>query len=158
MGSMRKLLHTPLGRAGRHLVPVLLLSTLAPWVAAPDAAMAAGTKLTVRGSDFGPMVWGPRRQAVYAFQRDRPGRSRCYGRCARAWPPVLTRGKPVPGGGVRRSLLGTTRRRDGRRQVTYAGRPLYFYAHEGPGEVLCHNVDLNGGLWWVIGRNGVPRP
>jgi len=56
------------------------------------------------------------------------------------------------------SLLGTTRRRGGRRQVTYAGRPLYYYAHEGPGRVLCHNVHLNGGLWWVVGPNGKRRP
>ena len=59
---------------------------------------------------------------------------------------------------MRKSLLGTVKRRGGRRQVTYAGRPLYFYAHEDPGQVLCHNVDLNGGLWWVIGRNGKPLP
>ena len=49
-------------------------------------------------------------------------------------------------------------RRDGRKQVTYAGKPLYFYAHEEPGEVRCHNVDLNGGLWWVVGPDGKRRP
>jgi hypothetical protein len=54
-------------------------------------------------------------------------------------------------------LLGTIKR-GRRRQVTYAGRPLYFYAHEGPGAVLCHNVFLNGGLWWVIGADGKRRP
>jgi predicted lipoprotein with Yx(FWY)xxD motif len=127
-------------------------------VAAVPPAMAAGTKLMVRGSQFGPMLWGPKRQAVYAFQRDRRNVSRCYRQCAREWPPVFTRGRPVAGRGVRASLLGTTRRRGGRRQVTYAGRPLYYYAHEGPSEVLCHNVTLNGGLWWVVGPGGNPRP
>jgi predicted lipoprotein with Yx(FWY)xxD motif len=58
---------------------------------------------------------------------------------------------------VKASLLRTTRRRDGRLQVTYAGKPLYYYAHEGPGEVECHNVNLNGGFWWVIGPNGKRR-
>ena len=48
--------------------------------------------------------------------------------------------------------------KDGSTQVTYGGQPLYFYAHEGPGEVRCHNVDLNGGLWWVIGPDGRRRP
>jgi predicted lipoprotein with Yx(FWY)xxD motif len=104
------------------------------------------------------MLFGPNRQAVYVFERDRRGRSRCYGRCARAWPPVLTRGRPVPGRRVRASLLGTTRRHSGRRQVTYAGKPLYYYANEGPGEVLCHDVNLNGGFWWVVDRNGRRRP
>jgi predicted lipoprotein with Yx(FWY)xxD motif len=119
---------------------------------------ADGTTIALRDSPFGTMLWGPRRQAVYVFERDRPGRSRCYGACAEAWPPVFTDGAPVAGGGVRASLLGTTRRRDGRRQVTYAGKPLYYYAHEGRGQVLCHNVELNGGLWWVVGPDGKRRP
>ena len=41
--------------------------------------------------------------------------------------------------------------------MTYAGQPLYYYAHEGPGQVLCHNVYLNGGLWWVVGPSGKRR-
>ena len=48
------------------------------------------------------------------------------------------------------ALLGTTRRTDGTTQVTYAGHPLYYYAHEGPNEVKCHNVSTHGGLWWVV--------
>ena len=135
----------------------MLLVALGTGVAAP-AAMAAGTKVTARGSEFGTMLWGPQRQAVYIFQRDGPSVSRCYGSCAKAWPPVLTTGGPVAGPGVRKSLLGTTRRRNGRRQVTYAGQPLYYYAHEGAGQVFCHDVDLNGGLWWVVGPDGKRRP
>lgn len=125
--------------------------------AAPPA-MAAGTAISVRGSEYGRMLFGPNRQAVYIFQRDRRDLSRCYGECAREWPPVYTKGKPRARRGIRRSLLGTTRRRDGRLQVTYNDRPLYYYAHEGPGQVECHNVNLNGGLWWVIGPNGKRRP
>ena len=55
---------------------------------------------------------------------------------------------------MKASLLGTVKRRDGRLQVTYADQPLYFYVNEGPGEVRCHNVNLNGGLWWVVGPDG----
>ena len=127
-------------------------------LAGASTASAAGTRIAVSGSEFGPMVWGPKRQATYVFQRDGFKRSRCYGACAEAWPPVYTTGKPIAGKGARKSLLGTTRRRDGRLQVTYRGRPLYYYAHEGAGEVRCHNVDLNGGLWWVIGADGKRRP
>ena len=72
------------------------------------------------------------------------------------WPPVLTPDEPAAGKGVDGSLLGTTERRDGETQITYGGRPLYYYAHEPPGEVRCHNVDLNGGFWWVVGRDGEP--
>ena len=124
----------------------------------PKAQAAAGTTITVRGSEFGRMLFNSKRQAIYIFQRDARNRSNCYGECAVAWPPVYTKGKPRAAGGVRQSLLGTIRRRGGRLQVTYAGKPLYYYAHEGPGQVLCHNVNLNGGLWWVIGPNGKRRP
>jgi predicted lipoprotein with Yx(FWY)xxD motif len=141
----------------RRLALVAALGILGTLASAPPA-LAAGTKITVRGSQFGPMLWGPKRQAVYVFQRDRRNVSRCYGKCAEAWPPVFTKGKPVAGRGVRAKLLGTARRRGGRRQVTYAGRPLYYYAHEGPDQVLCHNVNLNGGFWWVVGPDGKPRP
>jgi predicted lipoprotein with Yx(FWY)xxD motif len=143
-------------RLGCLALAALLGAALAGVSAAP--AMAAGTKVVVRGSDYGPMLWGPQREALYIFQRDGRKVSRCYGDCARAWPPLLTKGRPVAGPGVRRSLLGTTRRRNGRRQVTYAGKPLYRYAHEGPGQVLCHDVNLNGGFWWVIGTDGKRRP
>lgn len=137
------------------LLAILLAGLIAPQAAAADAG---GTRITARESRFGPMLWGPERQAIYGFQRDRRGVSRCYGPCARAWPPVYANGSPVAGRGVRKELLGTTRRRNGRRQVTYAGKPLYFYVNEGPGEVRCHNVNLNGGLWWVIGPDGRRRP
>jgi predicted lipoprotein with Yx(FWY)xxD motif len=122
------------------------------------AAAARGTTITLRRSQFGPMLFNARRQAIYIFQNDRRNRTVCYGECAKAWPPVYTKGRPRAANGVRASLLGTIRRRGGRRQVTYAGKPLYYYAHEGPGQVRCHNVRLNGGLWWVVGRDGKRRP
>ena len=143
-------------RVATALVAMAALVLLVPPPAM--AVSAGGTAITVRNSEYGRMLFGPNRQAVYIFQRDRRNRSRCYGECAREWPPVYTEGKPRARRGVRKSLLGTTTRRDGRVQVTYAGKPLYYYAHEGPGEVECHNVNLNGGLWWVVAPNGKRRP
>jgi predicted lipoprotein with Yx(FWY)xxD motif len=117
-----------------------------------------GTTITVGDSDFGSMLFDSSKRAIYVFENDRNGGTVCYGTCAEAWPPVLTDGEPRPGKRVKASLLGTVKRRDGRVQVTYAGKPLYFYAHERPGEVRCHNVNLNGGFWWVIGPDGKRRP
>jgi predicted lipoprotein with Yx(FWY)xxD motif len=125
--------------------------------AARPAKVRKGTRIQVGNSQFGTMLFGPRDQAIYVFERDSKGKTVCYGECARAWPPVLTKGKPRAAKGVKKSLLGTVRRRSGKRQVTYAGKPLYYYAHEGPGQVLCHNVDLNGGFWWVVAPNGRRR-
>ena len=130
-------------------------ATRVPAEAKPAAKR--GTKIVLAGSEFGTMLFNAKRQAIYIFERDSKGKTVCYGECATAWPPVYTKGAPVAGKGVRARLLGTIRRRDGRRQVTYAGQPLYYYAHEGPGQVLCHNVDLNGGYWWVVGPSGRRR-
>jgi predicted lipoprotein with Yx(FWY)xxD motif len=121
-------------------------------------AMAKGTTITVGESEFGDMLFDANDQAIYIFENDPKSESVCYDDCAEAWPPVFTEGEPTAGDGVDESLLGTVERRDGRLQVTYDDQPLYFYAHEGPGEVKCHNVDLNGGLWWVVGPDGERRP
>lgn len=118
----------------------------------------SGTEVIAAGSEFGEMLYGADKQAIYIFENDPEGESACYDECAEAWPPVYTDGAPQAGEGVRAGLLGTTERRDGRKQVTYNGKPLYFYANEEPGEVRCHNIDLNGGLWWVIGPDGERRP
>ena len=117
-----------------------------------------GTAIVTGESEFGEMLFDERDQAIYVFENDPRHESACYGECAEAWPPVLTKGEPVASGDVETGMLGTVERDDGSTQVTYAGRPLYFYAHEAPGEVRCHNVDLNGGLWWVVGPDGKPRP
>jgi predicted lipoprotein with Yx(FWY)xxD motif len=122
-----------------------------------DAAKAAGTTIVLGDSEFGTMLFDSKKQATYIFENDPKGKTVCYGECAEAWPPVLSKGKPKAGDGVDASLLGTVKRRNGARQVTYAGKPLYFYSHEGPGEVRCHNVNLNGGFWWVVGPDGNRR-
>jgi predicted lipoprotein with Yx(FWY)xxD motif len=116
----------------------------------------ASTTLTVRSTRFGRILFDGRGRALYAFTRDRRGgRSRCYGACAKAWPVYFAKGRPRSGKGVRRSLIGTSRRRDGRLQVTYNGRPLYYYVGDKkPGQVLCQNVDEFGGTWLVVRPTG----
>jgi predicted lipoprotein with Yx(FWY)xxD motif len=123
-----------------------------------DAASgdAAARTLTVRSTRYGRILFDGRNRVLYAFTRDRRGGpSRCYGACAAAWPVYYSKGTVVRAGdGVKKALIGTTRRRDGRRQYTYNGWPLYYYAHEGPGEVRCQNVDEFGGLWLVVRPSG----
>ena len=120
-----------------------------------DAVAMTTPILTLRSTRFGRVLFDGRSRVLYGFTRDRRGGpSRCYGACAKAWPVFFGKGSVRAGKGVRKSLIGTTKRRDGRRQVTYNGWPLYFYAHEGPGEVKCQNVDQYGGLWLVVRSNG----
>ena len=115
-----------------------------------DVPKATGTTITSAPSSYGQVLWGPDRQVVYIWEKEPTATAECYGDCAEAWPPVLTTGEPTAADQVDPGRLGTTTRRDGSTQVTYNGHPLYYYAHEGPGEVECHNITTHGGLWWVV--------
>jgi predicted lipoprotein with Yx(FWY)xxD motif len=121
-----------------------------------DEAMAAkrGATVKVVDSQFGRVIADRRGEAFYLFDKEKGKRSRCNGECAVAWPPVLTKGKPRPGNGADADLLGTTKRRNGKLQVTYNGHPLYYYKDDEPGRILCHNVDEFGGLWLVVNPRG----
>jgi predicted lipoprotein with Yx(FWY)xxD motif len=116
----------------------------------------AGAGITVKASDsqYGQILFDETDQAIYLFDKEKGEASECYDACAEAWPPVLTNGEPKAGQGIEQALLGTTQRDDGNIQVTYNGHPLYYYAHEGTGEVKCHNVSEFGGLWLVVDPAG----
>jgi predicted lipoprotein with Yx(FWY)xxD motif len=117
-----------------------------------------GTRIVSRGSDFGPMLFDETGQAIYLFDVETTAEPGCYDACAEAWPPVLSKGKPVAGRGVDASLLGTTERTDGTTQVTYNDHPLYLYAHKAKDEVKCHDVFMNGGNWYVVQPGGDAAP
>jgi predicted lipoprotein with Yx(FWY)xxD motif len=92
---------------------------------------------------------------LYAFDKDRDGRSHCYGVCMRTFLPALTKGAPQPSNGTSAADLGTTTRRDGEVQVTYAGRPLYSFAEDrGPGEARGNDFLSYGGRWHALKGNG----
>ncbi|TML56138.1 MAG: hypothetical protein E6G15_01875 [Actinobacteria bacterium] len=128
-----------------HLLATLLTTVVA----------ASGPALTAKPSPYGKAVFDGRGFVLYAFTRDH-GRSACYGACASRWPPYYARqGKLTVGAGIKRTLLGTVKRRSGRRQVTYAGRPLYDYVGDrSPGQVLCQNVVEFGGRWLLLRPSG----
>jgi predicted lipoprotein with Yx(FWY)xxD motif len=124
--------------------------------AAEHAAPVSGLTIKTSNSPYGEVLFSKGERAIYYFGKESTRRARCYGECAQAWPPVITRGRPQAGTGAKAALLGTTRRSDGRRQVTYDGHPLYFYVNDPPGEVGCHNVEEFGGLWLAVQPTGSP--
>jgi len=140
-------------------VVVAILAAALLVVAAPATVGARQTAtpptVKIRATEFGTILFAGNGRALYAFTRDRRGGlSRCYGDCAAAWPVYYVKGVLTSGRGARKELLGTVRRRDGRKQVTYNGWPLYYYAHERAGEVKCQNVQTHGGTWLVVRPNG----
>jgi predicted lipoprotein with Yx(FWY)xxD motif len=123
----------------------------------PVATIATvhGPRLRVIDSDYGPILANGRGRALYLFTVDTAKMSSCSGDCATAWPPYVVKSKPTALSGVRRGLIGTTRRGDGKLQATYAGHPVYFYVDDNePGEVLCQAVNEFGGYWYVLRSNG----
>lgn len=131
---------------------------------AKETAMTGGKQLpltdprkvvvTAGTSEFGTVLFDGDGQVFYVLDKDTDSSSTCYDDCATAWPPVLADGAPTAGAGARASLVGTSTRTDGTTQLTYGGRPLYYYAHEKAGQVLCHNVTDTSGLWQVIKPGG----
>src|SRR5882724_5777773 len=98
----------------------VVASTAAAFALAGGAA-TGGAKVAIRKSPLGRILVDRKGITLYDFVRDKGTTSVCYGACAALWPPLLTTGKPVAGAGVRASLLGTTKRKDGRLEVTYNG-------------------------------------
>jgi predicted lipoprotein with Yx(FWY)xxD motif len=92
---------------------------------------------------------------VYRFASDKGSTPSCYEACAEAWPPVIASGKPVGGEGAMSSELGTTKRKDGKVQVTYAGHPLYTFVEDrNPGEANGNGVTAFGGEWNALDESG----
>jgi predicted lipoprotein with Yx(FWY)xxD motif len=115
---------------------------------------ARGTRVKVVDSDYGRVIADGKGEAFYLFDKEDSKKPECYGACAKVWPPVLTKGKPVAAKSVNQKLLGTVKRSNGKLQVTYADQPLYYYVDDAPGTILCHDVEEFGGLWLVVKPNG----
>jgi predicted lipoprotein with Yx(FWY)xxD motif len=136
-----------------------LLGTAVAFAAssAYSSASAGGkaAKLGAASSSLGRIVVDSKGRTLYLFEKDKGRRSTCYGACAAYWPPALTHGKPRAHAGLKRSLIGTTRRRNGTMQVTYAGHPLYRYAgDDGPRQTNGAGLQDFGGGWDPVSPAG----
>lgn len=105
--------------------------------------------------DLGTILVDSQGLTLYDFHKDKGGESACYGPCEAAWPPLLTEGNPQAQGPADRSMLGTTKRKDGSVQVTYNGWPLYTYAgDQSPGEATGNDISQFGAEWYALQPNG----
>ena len=145
-------------RTSRVGVAALILALGAiGFLAAGSLAGPARTNATVslRRTNLGQILVNARGHTLYLFAKDRSGRSACSGACARVWPPLLSRSTPTGGPGVRMSLLRTTRRNDGRMQVTYNRHPLYTYAlDKRVGQTNGEGSFNFGAKWYAVSATG----
>jgi predicted lipoprotein with Yx(FWY)xxD motif len=124
-----------------------------PTEASPSEGVATVTVASV--PKLGKVIVDSEGFTLYDFRKDKGTTSSCYGPCAAVWPPLTTGSAPKAGGGASASMLGTTKRKDGTMQVTFAGHPLYTYsADTKPGEATGNNVDLYGGEWYALTPSG----
>jgi predicted lipoprotein with Yx(FWY)xxD motif len=125
--------------------------------ATPPAASGDGAAVlkVASAAGVGPILVDASGFTVYDFHKDTGTTSACYGACAGVWPPVLTDGAPRASQGASAAQLGTTKRKDGTVQVTYAGHPLYTYAaDQKPGEARGQDIDSFGAEWYALQGNG----
>jgi predicted lipoprotein with Yx(FWY)xxD motif len=126
--------------------------------AAAAAIAASGTRVTTHQTKRGKaLAAASNGRTLYLFTYDKGKTSRCTGACAVSWHPLLTTGKPVAvtGSGVKAALLSTTRRSNGKLQVTYAGHPLYLYTGDTkPGQISGEGVNVFGGSWYIVSTSG----
>jgi predicted lipoprotein with Yx(FWY)xxD motif len=124
--------------------------------AASSSSEAGGTTLTgAEVSGLGTVLVDSEGFTVYEFSKDRGTTSSCYGECEAEWPPITTKGAPTAGEGAMSSQLGTTKRKDGTLQVTYAGHPIYTFTEDkSPGEANGNGFVAFGGKWSALDEAG----
>ena len=133
----------------------LVAAALGDTSSASSATRSHGARVALGKTALGRVLVNARGRTLYLFEKDTHGRSACYGACAAYWPPLVSAAKPQPGNGVRASLLGVTKRKDGKRQVTYAGHPLYTYVGDTKaGMTSGEGLTDFGGTWDAVAASG----
>jgi predicted lipoprotein with Yx(FWY)xxD motif len=137
------------------IISAAALVSLAVLGGALAAGDSQGARVSAANSSLGKIIVDGRGRTLYLFEKDTRGHSACSGSCAMYWPPLITRGKPIAGRGLKKSLLGTIRRANGARQVTYAGHPLYRYVLDTrAGQTNGEGLDDFGGGWDALSAAG----
>jgi predicted lipoprotein with Yx(FWY)xxD motif len=139
-------------------IVMAIAAALAVAAAASHASAAgSGAQVKVAQTSLGRILVDANNHTLYMFAIDKNGKSACYGSCATYWPALVTRNTHVVGSGVKQSLLGTTMRKDGKRQITFDHHPLYRYvADTKAGQIKGQGLNVSGGLWWVLSPSGSP--
>jgi len=147
--SSKTILRTAVSVAAAAILAAALLT-------APAAATRGQAVVKLGQSSLGQILVDAHGRTLYMWAHDKHHKSTCYGYCTAYWPALTTKGKPKAIGGARPALLGTTRRKDGRMQVTYHGHPLYrFSGDTKPGDTSGEGLTDFGGRWDPVSAAGL---
>jgi predicted lipoprotein with Yx(FWY)xxD motif len=137
------------------LLVAALAAIAATALSESSGAAQGGATVTARERPIGTILVDAQGRTLYLFEKDRGRKSACSGACAANWPPLVTKGRPHVAGSARTKLLGTTKRADGRTQVTYGGHPVYRYVGDKKaGSTNGEGVEAFGAEWYAVGTNG----
>ena len=124
-------------------------------LAVPALGATRSPALKLRSTSLGRVIVDSHGRTLYMFGADKTNRSHCKGGCAAAWPPAIAGRKPTVGAGLSRAKLKVIRRSDGRRQLSYAGHPLYRFSGDArAGDVNGDGLNEFGGIWHAVSRTG----
>lgn len=123
--------------------------------AAFAAARSMGTTVALhKESGVGKVLATSTGRTLYLYTPDGKNVSNCTGQCIAYWPPLITKGKPIAGMGVKKKLLGKIKR-GAKYQVTYNGHPLYKYTGDSTaGQAYGEGQD---GTWYVVTAAGAQK-
>jgi predicted lipoprotein with Yx(FWY)xxD motif len=121
---------------------------------AAKQSSSGGTLITLHKTKLGKVIATSTGKTLYLYTPDAKNKSNCYGSCSSLWPPMMLKGKLRAGTGVKAKLLKSTLRKNGKRQVTYNGHPLYKYV----GDSKAGQVSGQGyqSIWYVVNASGKP--
>src|SRR4051812_39973102 len=124
-------------------------------VAPPKTASGHAATVGVARGSLGKFLVDSKGRTLYLFKKDQGTKSACSGACATNWPPLGATGKPTVGSGAQASMVSTTKRSDGSRQVTYNGHPLYrSQADQNAGDMNGQGITAFGPAWYVVSPAG----
>lgn len=123
--------------------------------APPKTSNGRSATIGVANEGIGKILVDSQGRTLYLFRKDTGTTSTCTGDCAVDWPPLIENGTPAVGSGANASLLGTTTRPDGKKQITYSGHPLYRYENDTKaGDTKGQGLSFFGGLWYAVSPSG----
>ncbi|AWX56515.1 MULTISPECIES: hypothetical protein [Brevibacillus] len=113
----------------------------------PEQASVVSLQL-LQNEKAGGYLADPQGRALYYFKKDEAGKSNCSGDCLANWPAFTQEDFAVPEGFDKKDFNTIIREDNGKKQVTYKGFPLYYFAKD------LQKGDVNGqgvkDVWFVI--------
>ena len=104
------------------------------------AASTSNHTVAIKSIDgVGNVLVDSRGMPLYSSNLDTSGKPACAGACVTIWKPLtVASGTPSAEDGA--GKVGVVMRPDGTRQVAIAGRPLYTFVKDSPGNVSGNGV------------------